>query len=350
MAVTTALNSGTLTITGDSAADDIAIVGTANPGEITVTGRNGTTINGTPNGSVTIPGVTADLVLALDDGDNVVDMDNVYIARDIRVTTGVGSDNITLGAASPVSPANDLIVSTGSGQDSIRLGVTIYNVYVAADCVIAAGDGNDVVSAYGASSLAQFSVTGDGGADSLLLVGVTAGGQMTVTGNDGDNSLAVLTSSAFSLYVTSFFDADTIYVDTVFTRDDMRIGRTAAPGGDQTGQDDLTITVASSIFRRLDVYGGGGDDTIYLSGNVGTTPEGFGFSIGVGAGQGRDNIQLSYHSLASPLLIDAGSEDDDVSLVGNRVAGSSSANGGTGFNRLTLLGNQFSGFSAINFQ
>jgi hypothetical protein len=71
MAVTTALNCGTLTITGDAAADDIAVVGTANPGEIAVTGRNGTTINGTPNGSVTIPGVTGDLELNLGDGDNI---------------------------------------------------------------------------------------------------------------------------------------------------------------------------------------------------------------------------------------------------------------------------------------
>src|SRR5688500_13327149 len=78
MAVTAALNSGTLTITGDAAADDIAVVGTANPGEFTITGRNGTTVDGMA--SVTISGVTADLVVDLRDGDDVFDMDNVYIA------------------------------------------------------------------------------------------------------------------------------------------------------------------------------------------------------------------------------------------------------------------------------
>jgi hypothetical protein len=192
MAVTTSLNSGTLTIAGDHFTDDIAVVGTANPGEITVTGRNGTPVNGTPNGSVTIPGVTADLILALGDGNNVLQMDNVYIARDISITGGAGNDSITLGETSPVSPARNLSIGTLNGGDFIRLGVAAYTVYVGENCTVAGHGADDRISAYGASARQAFVLAGGGEGDSIMAYGVTAGG-LTVAGDEGNNSLAVLT-------------------------------------------------------------------------------------------------------------------------------------------------------------
>src|SRR5688572_25270350 len=95
MAVTTSLSSGTLTITGDAAADDVAIVGTVNAGEITVIGRNGTLVDGVPqdgNGEsrVTISGVTADLIAEFGDGDNIINVDNVYLAGRMEIETETG--------------------------------------------------------------------------------------------------------------------------------------------------------------------------------------------------------------------------------------------------------------------
>src|SRR5688500_14821922 len=79
MAVTTALNGGSLSITGDNANDNIAIVGTANPGEFVVVGRDGTTVNGVANGSVTIPGVTGNMAVDLNGGDDVLSMDSAFV-------------------------------------------------------------------------------------------------------------------------------------------------------------------------------------------------------------------------------------------------------------------------------
>jgi hypothetical protein len=81
MAVTTSLANGTLTITGDDAADDIAIVGTANAGELTITGRNGTMVNGVPGGSITLSGVSDSLNVSLHGGDDALSLDNVFIGR-----------------------------------------------------------------------------------------------------------------------------------------------------------------------------------------------------------------------------------------------------------------------------
>ncbi len=91
MAVTTSLVGGILTVTGDAANDDIAIVGTSNPGELTVTGRDGTLVNGVPDGSTTIPGVSSDLRINLGDGANVLAIDNAYINGAITITSGAGA-------------------------------------------------------------------------------------------------------------------------------------------------------------------------------------------------------------------------------------------------------------------
>jgi hypothetical protein len=50
LAVTTSLdsNTGTLTVAGDADADVIAIFGTPNSGELTIQGREGTTVDGGP--------------------------------------------------------------------------------------------------------------------------------------------------------------------------------------------------------------------------------------------------------------------------------------------------------------
>src|SRR5688572_11751446 len=87
MAVTTSLNNGTLTVTGDADADMIAIFGTANPGEFTIQG-NGTTVDG--GTSATIGGVTGDLIIELENGNDVVNLNNVYLAGNLTVDTEDG--------------------------------------------------------------------------------------------------------------------------------------------------------------------------------------------------------------------------------------------------------------------
>jgi hypothetical protein len=124
MAVTTSLSTGVLTITGDADSDNIAVVGTSNAGELTVTGRNGTTVDGVPNGSATIAGVNSDLSINLGDGNNVLALNNAYINGEINITSGEGADLITLGEFQPVSPRDNLLIDTLGGDDILRLGVT----------------------------------------------------------------------------------------------------------------------------------------------------------------------------------------------------------------------------------
>ena len=121
MAVSVLLGSGTLTITGDEDGNEIAIVGTGNPGEITVTGRTGTRVNGIANGSVTVQGVTEALFAQLGHGDNVVALDNLYLGGKIEIRTGDGNDRVVFGQSGVVSSANDCFVFSSGGANDVFL-------------------------------------------------------------------------------------------------------------------------------------------------------------------------------------------------------------------------------------
>jgi hypothetical protein len=326
MAVTTALNSGTLTITGDAAADDIAVVGTANPGEITVTGRNGTTINGTPDGSVTIPGVTGQLLVNLGDGENLLNVDNTYIADQIQITTGAGNDRLILAAASPVSPAQGLVINTGAGNDTVLQD----RVYVGGIGNLDTGDGADVVRWIGVSArLALVAHLGDGD-NSFFGSGVSAQG-IGVRAGTGGNSMALVLSYAnggVSLETVGGFSR--FYIDTVFAQGDVH-----------AGTDFHNVTGAEyNVFRcvgfEVDFSGGRGNDSVNIYGNQL-------MRMDVGSHNGHDAVSLSYNVCPQGIFVITGEGDDTVIATGNFTALPYQAafDGITGFDRLTLIGNQF---------
>jgi hypothetical protein len=215
MAVTTALNSGTLNITGDADADDIAIVGTANPGEITVTGRNGTPVNGVANGSTTISGVTANAIASFGDGDDVVNLDNVFLAGNLEILMQAGHDRLTLGATGVVSTGGHCILNAGVGNDVIR--AEDYHVFTVGLLSVQVGSDYDSVALIGASSISAISVqkvAGGPGLDAFLR-GVTSAGYITVNAGADANSVAILTSAASAqISITAFGGKNTFYLDT----------------------------------------------------------------------------------------------------------------------------------------
>ena len=333
LAVTTALNSGTLTVTGDSAADDIAIVGTANPGEITITGRNGTTINGTPNGNATIPGVTADLILELGDGDNVLDMDNVYLAGNIGVTTGADNDRISLGATSPVSPANDLAVSSGAGNDVIF--ENSYHVFVGRNNILNSGTGNDSIVLGGASALGSIiAVTGEG-TQNVLLDGCTAGVLIQVHAHHSGTANIAIFRSAASQYVSvsSLGAGSSLYVDTVFAGVQLALNS----GGTGT-----TVTVARSSLGQA--YITGAYNRVVIYGNS-VTQGVLAVSTSL---SGSEQVEMSYNVVPAGLTAYLAEGNDVLTLIGNS-AEIGSFDGGPGSNQLVAAGNFFELFAPINF-
>jgi hypothetical protein len=329
-AVTTSLNSGTLSITGDAAADDIAIVGTANPGEFTITGRSGTTVDGMA--SVTIPGVTADLVIDMRDGENVVDLDNVYIARDIVVIGGSGDDLIRLGQTSPVSPARDLTVVCGPGEDVILQ--PSYHVFVGRDSAVVGALDNDSIVLTGASAQGSISVVTHAGSQNVVFDGCTAGGSLSVSNFIGADNIAILRSSASQYISVSSSHTTSIYLDTVFAGIQLAL---------HVGGDANTVTLARSSLAQASISTQGVGTRVIIYGN--SVTQGV---LSLTTREGNDQVEISYNVAPAGLNAYFAEGDDGVTLIGNssQVA---SFDGGPGTNRLSQAGNRFGMFSASNF-
>ena len=101
---------GDLRITGDAAANDVAVVQTMQNGVLVtgsyfVTGRNGTTINGQAAGR-TFTGVTRDFNINMGGNDD-------------RVT--LGQENDLYGPNNQVKVPRDLLINVGGGNNSVLL-------------------------------------------------------------------------------------------------------------------------------------------------------------------------------------------------------------------------------------
>jgi hypothetical protein len=378
MAVTTSLNNGTLTITGDAAADDVAIVGTANAGEITIIGRNGTLVDGVPqdgNGEsrVTIDGVTADLIADLDDGNNIINVDNVYLAGRLEIETSDGDDRVILGATGVVSSRENCTIRTGDGNDLFR--AEDYKVFIADRLqVFLGGRGNDSASLIGASAQTAIIVSGGAfaeGRNDFLLRGVTSGGDLEVLTHAQVVNIAIFTSAASGdLTVLCRSGHNSIYVDTCYSAEQIRVDsfssntgffpRGGPPPVPPPYNIDDTITVARCQTPKLFVNSGGdanptylgGDDTLFIYGNnlVGpAVPNPGAHVLSVKTGDGNDQVSASYNVVIGVLFVGLDELDDTLNLAGNVVTDLASADGGTGTNRLNNFGNQFGGFASTRF-
>ena len=347
-AITTSLNDGTLNIQGDAAADDIAIVGSATPGQVTVTGRNGTTVDGVVDGSTTVNGVRADLFIQLFGGDNVVSLDNLYIAGKIDVFSGDQSDVVTLGATSPVSPAGDLRISTAGGNDQIYVDTTVYNVFVVGKLIVYPGQGPDIVHMYGASALSDIVIDDHDGPNSILVNGTTTASTLLVSTAEGDNDIAILYSAAsaylnvdFNQSLTSLVGKNTnVYIDTVYSGAGMRVQDAR---GFINGRPSTVSIFRASAFQ-ITVGTGAGSDSVHLYGNLV-----YAGNVSMHTGGGNDTVQISYCVVDQDLFAQLHDNDDTLTLVGNQVARNASFDGGVGTNRLNQSANRFGSLTAINF-
>jgi hypothetical protein len=382
MAVTTSIADGTLTVTGDAAADDIAIVGTARAGELTITGRNGTTINGSANGSVTIPGVRGSLIINIDAGDDVLSLDNVYIAGSITITSGDGNDLVTLGAAGVVSPALYLSINSGSGNDQVY--ELNYSVFVGDWNLIELGPGDDWASLIGASAnggsygrafgpptVPSISVEGQDGHDSILGVGLTARLALRLNGDIGTNSLALLDSAAHSIGVSSRHDpsnqavigATTIYVDTNYAVTAIGVHTN---GGSANGPfTDSSVRVYRCLCSVLDVGVGQGNNFVYVYGNAVNGPPYMiiggetggvhpaliitvGRSTNGAPHQNQSTVLVSYN-LGIRATVWLGDGDDSLALIGNLMTDTTTLDGFGGQDHLFLQANSLGNLTTVNF-
>jgi len=366
MAVTTSLDRGTLTITGDDAADDIAIVGTSNPGELIITGRNGTLVNGVADGATTISGVSFSLEIALNGGNDVLSMDNVFIAGWISIGTSDGDDIVTLGQNGEVSPARFLGIDSGDGND--RVVELNYSVFVGGDHFVRLGGGHDIATLVGTSAVGAvyslsyasgIEVFGDGGNDSILATGVTAVHKIQLAGGEGINSTALLFSAAREIGIWNQYEANTagipgrstVYLDTNYCQN-----RFSVDAGN------VVISVFRSQATSISVFLRGGNNTVNLYGNAVNGPPYWaslgeagavlvGPRIHISGGSSEtesDAVSLSYN-VTDDLSVLLSGGNDSLFLAGNIFTGESTLNGEGGSNNIAEAYNYWAALTVQNF-
>jgi hypothetical protein len=353
MAVTTSLAGGILTVTGDTAADNLAIVGTTNPGELTITGRNGTVVNGVPDGSTTIPGVSSHLRINLGDGNNVVAIDNAYLAGGMDIISGEGADLITLGEFQPVSPANSLFIDTGDGDNIVRLGVTRYSVFLAG-ASIHLGAGNDQAALYGASSTGNISIAAAAGDDSLYAYGVTVSqGGLALLAEAGNNSLAAIASFArFGISMRGWDGANSFYVQDCYTTSGLFVIGHIEGDTPNTRPSSSVITISGCLLDSAQIVGTRGHDAMTIVANSVSaafpqaSPRNSMTIEGVG---GDDNVQMHYNLILENLFARLGEGNDFLWLNGNDIRVRAELDGQAGSNALRLSGNLIATLATNNF-
>ena len=138
-------NDGSVSIKGDKAANELTIA-LDDAGMVTITGNNGTTINGNPD--ATFDGTTLNnLRISLKGGADKLTVEvnaDATVPGRVRISTGTGKDVVSVVNDSQLTVTKALSVNLGSGDDALSIqgdaGFALGNALR-----INGGAGNDVI-------------------------------------------------------------------------------------------------------------------------------------------------------------------------------------------------------------
>jgi len=162
---------GTLHITGDERENNIIVI-RACCDKVLVTGRAETTVNGGA-GRVDVEGVTRDIAIRLNGGDDFLRVEMVSgsaaLAKDLRIRAGKGDDIIELLG---VAVQDSTVIDLGDGNDIVFIdGVLNPNEYVRPDFrggfSLDAGNGDDLLEFHHALFRGAVDVSMGSGVDAV---------------------------------------------------------------------------------------------------------------------------------------------------------------------------------------
>jgi hypothetical protein len=184
--VTARVSGGTLEVKGDFFSNAITITPGALPFEVKITGNNDlnglpTTVNGVPNGAITIKNVIHGMNVNLGDGNNVLNVNGVTINGKVNLKTGKGVDAVALATNQLKS---DLTIKTNRSADT----VTITNTTVRGTAKIKTGTGSDDVVVTNdpvANRFGALNVNLGRGNDTVTFNGLSVNTKSTLKGGPG---------------------------------------------------------------------------------------------------------------------------------------------------------------------
>ncbi len=205
--VSVALEGQLLTVQGDNLGNQVVVSQNA-AGAVTISGQNGTLINGLPSVRFINPQLNA-MEIRMEGGDDSVSLRGVRIANDLFADLGAGNDLLTTAAATPVVIGANAMIEAGAGNDIVRLsGITVRE-----DLMIQGGVGTLNASLNAAAVDKALTIIGDDANDSVALAGVRVGDAVSIETKGGSDVVSMNDVSALALLVNT--DATGVGVDRV---------------------------------------------------------------------------------------------------------------------------------------
>jgi hypothetical protein len=178
--VTISSSNGILSILGDAAANDIRVQSTA-PGSITITGLNGTTLNGGA-GPLTITNFNKNLSIRLNDGDDSVELIGLHVNKQANIDLGAGNNTLQI---SNTTFEKEFTIRSGDGNDAISL----TNVTLDKEFLLFTNGGADTVTLSGVTGLKGEQIQTGAGADNITITGSTFAKAVGIDAGAGDDQI-----------------------------------------------------------------------------------------------------------------------------------------------------------------
>ncbi len=381
--VTVKLAGHDLLITGDDAANIVAVSGTGVANQFVVTGL-GTNIhfNNSTSSAVTVSGVSGSIVAYLSGGDDFFGVTNGSVKVDLVVDAGAGANTVLVGdvsgvatsiATGPVSIGGSLVIKAGvDGSSNNVVGIGLANVIsanlsfrqleisvgsgtvnVARDIVVNTGGGADKIT------IGNFAATAPVAAAavkplvsaSIPSMPVNVGGSLVVNANAGNDTVfeagvAVRGSEVLNLGVgnnsVTFEDAGGLATGGQATGLGVNIGVdfviNTGNGADSVDLYDVNVNgslVVNDAGGRnmydVSLATVGRDAVFNIIGQSNSLKLGLDSALGTIISGPRVNIHGN-------LIVNFGPGDDSLTISNTTVHGALIADGGDGFNTLDLSG------------
>lgn len=308
---------GTLTITGDDASNQIAIYADDTAGDVIVAGGTDddgeTLINDTAE-PATFTGVTS-IVLDLAGGDDTAVVTNLDLSGDLTADLGDGDDQLVInGTVQDTDDDDDDEIDEDDDDDAASLidlngddELVTGAVSIGGDVSVTGGDGSDSVIISNATIDGDVTVDGGTGRDLLSISAATIGGSLTANMGAGDDAVTVVSSD-----ITGDVTVD----------DSEAFSRSRVTLSDVTVGGDVTLTLSDKA------------DQVWLRDvTVGTETDGGIVSIDTAAG--NDSVAIRGLT-AAELTVQTGDGSDRVRVRDAEVTGAIDVDLGTGFGSVSV--------------
>ena len=219
-------------IIGDNLSNTIT-VSQGSTGNLIVSGRNGTSVNGQPSAIIRGVAINAMEVL-LNGGNDRITFNNVGIANDLFLNLGAGDDQV-LTAGNPSEIGANCTVEVDSGNEVVRL--TGWSI--GGDPSVLGGTGilNTTLSQLSVGF--GLTVIGDNLNDAVSVAACEVGDTTSIETKLGNDRVTISSFIGFDLFVTTDRGNDTVSMFNVLTLEDVEVNT-------GTENDSVTMTTVSS--------------------------------------------------------------------------------------------------------